>query len=167
MSTINQGKCHMWVFFLLRKLSVISGSGRHQNRTEAQDIFSLSFDGGDGPILHHCKGAGIPMGLGGHAPTYIQCVQRVARTDIFICNVCNQRICHIFSEGKLLQWKWCETGGWFTALFRRRCFHSQLCKQYIISWLRWGYVLLSHEASPFASLHVLPAKPWPVDGSRK
>lgn len=136
----------------------------HQKQNKDEDTFSLSLSGGYGPIQHHCKGAASPVGLGGtctHLPTV--CPKSCQDWHVYLQYLQSKDLPHFFSEEKLLQWKWCETGGWFTALFRRRCFHSQLSKQYIISCLRWGYVILSHEASSFALLHVLPAKLQPVN----
>lgn len=55
-------------FFLLRKLSVTSGPGKHQNWSRDQDYFFTLIDGRDCPIMHRCKGAANPLGLGGHIP---------------------------------------------------------------------------------------------------
>lgn len=81
-SAIHWGKCHTQIIspFRVWKASELDrGSQPHW------------FGGGDGPIPQPCRAAVTPLGA------------EVTGTHIFLCKACNQRICHVSSEGKLLQ----------------------------------------------------------------
>lgn len=98
-SAIHQGKCHAQIIspFRVWKASELDRGSRLR-----------WFGGGNGPILQPCRAAVTLMEAG------------VTGTHVFLCKAC-KGFATFLQKGSCSS---CETGGWFTALFRRRCFHS-------------------------------------------